>query len=81
MRSESLRALSLIVFAVCLCVGDAGGNAFGTIVSGRWWQWWRRWLSDWSSAAMAQKMLDENLNAARNDKSKNSAKIGRRTDR
>jgi hypothetical protein len=56
-------SLSLIAFAVCLGVGVAAGNPFGTVVSRALLAMLATLVIGLVVGAMAQKMLDENLHA------------------
>jgi hypothetical protein len=53
--------LSLIAFAVCLCVGIAAGNPFGTVISRALLATLATLVIGLIIGAMAQRMLDENL--------------------
>jgi hypothetical protein len=54
-------ALALVVFAVCVAVGIAARNPFGTVVSRALLAMVATFVIGLVVGAMAQRMLDENL--------------------
>jgi len=65
-------ATSLIVFAVCLCLGIQAENSFGTTVGRALLAMAGTLVVGLIVGAMAQKMLDENINE-QEQKDKNSS--------